>query len=110
MGCTSSREKIEDEIMKLKLVRMEIQMERENHINKLSEMDGKKIIYNNVPDYIDPDFAKEKNILFGTSPDIIKQLSNETIKNEKDRSEIKNTNNTNNIKKNKNKKRLKSNV
>ena len=110
MGCTSNREQIEDEIMKLKLVRMEIQMERENHINKLSEMDGKKITYNNVPDYIDPDFAKEKNILFGTSPEIIKKLSKETNKNEthKNENEIKNTNNDKKVKKKK--KKLKSNV
>ena len=59
-------------------------MERKNHINKLGEIDGRKIIYNKVPDYINPDFEKEKNILFGANPDIIKRLSNETIKNEKD--------------------------
>ena len=100
MGCTSSREKIEDEIMKLKLVRMEIQMERENNINKLSEIDGKKINYNNVPDYIDPQFAKEKSILFGGSSDIIKNISSETVKEPNDKNENENTiRNKKNIKK-----------
>ena len=63
MGCTSGdKEKIEDQMMLMKLERMEIQMEKEKHAKKLSEMEGKDIKPGNIPDYIDPEFAKEKNI------------------------------------------------
>ena len=63
MGCSSPQEKIEDQMMKIKLLRIDIQMERENKIKQLSEMTGNKITYNNIPDYIDPEFAKQ-NYLF----------------------------------------------
>ena len=62
MGCSGAREKIEDKIMLLKLERMEIQMEKEKELNKLSEIAGHKIKPGQIPDYIDPKFAKEKNI------------------------------------------------
>ena len=64
MGCSNSREKIEDQMMQIKLKRMEIQMERQNRIKELSEMEGRKICYKDIPDYIDPRFAKEKNIIY----------------------------------------------
>ena len=94
MGCGTSREKIEDQMMKLKLVKMEIQMERENNINRLSELNGLKINYASVPDYIDPEFAITKKIFFGTSPDITQKLSKENTK-------IKNTNPNTKTRKNK---------
>ena len=62
MGCSGAREKIEDKMMLLKLERMEIQMEKEKELNKLSEIAGHKIKPGQIPDYIDPKFAKEKNI------------------------------------------------
>ena len=63
MGCTSGdKEKIEDQMMLMKLERMEIQMEKEKHAKKLSEMEGKDIKPGNIPDYIDPEFAKKNNI------------------------------------------------
>ena len=62
MGCSGPREKLEDQMMVMKLERMEIQMEREKQLKKLSEMDGRKIQKNNIPDYIDPEFAREKKL------------------------------------------------
>ena len=64
MGCSSPQEKIEDQMMKIKLLRIDIQMERENKIKQLSEMTGKKIKYKNIPDYIDPEFAKQNYIIY----------------------------------------------
>ena len=62
MGCSGAREKIEDKMMILKLERMEIKMEKEKELSKLSEMVGHKIKPGKIPDYIDPKFAKEKKI------------------------------------------------
>ncbi len=62
MGCSGPREKLEDKMMLMKLERMEIQMEKEKELSKLSQIEGHKIKPSHVPDYIDPKFAKEKNI------------------------------------------------
>ena len=62
MGCSGPREKLEDQMMIMKLERMEVQMEREKQLKKLSEIDGRKIQKKNIPDYIDPAFAREKKI------------------------------------------------
>ena len=81
MGCTTPKEKIEDQMMQIKLLRMEIQMERENKVNQLSQMEGRKITYQHIPDYIDPQFTKEKKILYGNGPDLIEKMSKETNEN-----------------------------
>ena len=62
MGCGSQREKIEDEMMVYKLERMEIQMEKEKELKKLAEIEGHTIERHKIPDYIDPEFAKEKKL------------------------------------------------
>ena len=62
MGCAGAREKIEDQMMLMKLERMEVQMEKEKTLKKLSEMEGRQIPFGHVPDYIDPKFAKDRNI------------------------------------------------
>ena len=62
MGCSGPREKLEDQMMIMKLERMEVQMEREKQLKKLSEIDGRKIQKNNIPDYIDPAFARERKL------------------------------------------------
>ena len=62
MGCSGAREKLEDQMMLTKLHRMEIQMEKEKELKKLSEMEGGPVKRGIVPDYIDPVFAKEKNL------------------------------------------------
>ena len=62
MGCTGEKEKLEDQMMMVKLKRMEIQMEKEKELKKLSEIEGKPIQRRIIPDYIDPIFAKENNL------------------------------------------------
>ena len=62
MGCSGTKEKLEDKMMLIKLARMEIQMEKEKELKKLSEMEGKPVQRVIVPDYIDPVFAKENNL------------------------------------------------
>ena len=62
MGCAGAREKIEDKMMLMKLERMEVQMEKEKELKKLEEIEGHKIKRGHVPDYIDPKFAREKQI------------------------------------------------
>ena len=62
MGCAGAREKIEDKMMLVKLERMEVQMEKEKELKKLSELAGHSIKRSQIPDYIDPKFAKEKQI------------------------------------------------
>ena len=62
MGCAGEREKIEDKMMLMKLERMEVQIEKEKELKKLSELEGHTIKRQNIPDYIDPAFAREKHI------------------------------------------------
>ena len=62
MGCAGAREKIEDKMMLMKLERMEVQMEKEKELKKLADLEGHTIKRGHVPDYIDPKFAKEKQI------------------------------------------------
>ena len=62
MGCAGAKEKIEDKMMLVKLERMEVQMEKEKELKKLSELEGHSIKRSHIPDYIDPKFAKEKQI------------------------------------------------
>ena len=62
MGCAGAREKIEDKMMLMKLERMEVQMEKEKRLKQLSELEGHAIKRNHIPDYIDPKFAREKQI------------------------------------------------
>ena len=62
MGCGSAREKIEDEMMVYKLERMEIQMQKEKELKKLAEIEGHTIERKKIPDYIDPEFAKQKKL------------------------------------------------
>ncbi len=60
MGSSGSREDIENQMSLIKLQRMEIQVEKEKELKKLSEMGGGDVQRNEVPDYIDPAFAKKK--------------------------------------------------
>ena len=92
MGCAGAREKIEDKMMLMKLERMEVQMEKEKELKKLEEIEGHKIKRGHVPDYIDPKFAREKQIY---------------DEDDDDDDEIKNKNNDDNKKEKKLKKKLK---
>ena len=53
MGTTSTREKIESKMLKLKLRRIEIKQERIERVNQLEKITGKEIIREPIPDYID---------------------------------------------------------
>ena len=52
MGCGNSKEKIEDEMIKLKFQRAQIQMERKNQIKILEGLEKKKITEPVIPDFI----------------------------------------------------------
>ena len=82
MGCGDSREKIEDEMIKLKFERAQIQMERKKQIQILEGMERKKITEPVIPDYISLKPEKPfKNI----------QTENKPVsdKNEKDKKNVK---------------------
>ena len=49
-------------MMVYKLERMEIQMEKEKELKKLAEIEGHMIERHKIPDYIDPEFAKERKL------------------------------------------------
>ena len=63
MGGSSDKESTENKMMLLKLERMEIQMEKEKELKKLSDLEGRQVQRGKVPDYIDPVFARENNLL-----------------------------------------------
>ena len=52
MGCGDSREKLEDQMIKLKFQRAQIQMERKNQIKILEGIEKKKITEPFIPDFI----------------------------------------------------------
>ena len=60
MGCGNPKEKIEDEIMKMKMKRTESQMERYNQLEKLKNLHGLEIKPSIIPDYIDGNFLREQ--------------------------------------------------
>jgi hypothetical protein len=80
MGCSTTREKIEDKMMVYKLERMEIQMEKEKELKKLAEIEGHTVERHQIPDYIDPDFARERKL---HEKDKDKEKENEKGKNKK---------------------------
>ena len=53
MGCSNPREDLEDQIMLIRLKRMNIQMEKEKQCKKLSEIEGKNINLDNLSCYLD---------------------------------------------------------
>ena len=62
MGCAGAKETLEDKMLLMKLDRLEIQMRKEVEIKILNEKYGEPIRKSIVPDYIDPEFAKEYNL------------------------------------------------
>ena len=62
MGCAGAKETLEDKMLLMKLDRLEIQMRKEVELKKLNEKYGELIRKSIVPDYIDPEFAKEYNL------------------------------------------------
>ena len=53
MGCSNPREDLEDQIMLIRLKRMNIQMEKEKQCKKLSEIEGKNINLDNLSCYLE---------------------------------------------------------
>ena len=63
MGCAGGeKEQLQKKILNVKLERLEIQMKREVALKKLANIVGYKIQARSLPDYIDPEFAREKKI------------------------------------------------
>jgi hypothetical protein len=60
MGCGSTQKNIENEMMIMELERVKLQMERRKNLKMLEDLDGIKRKANVIPDYIDPQFAKNK--------------------------------------------------
>ena len=62
MGCGNAKEKIENEMIAMKMERTKIQMERRNNIKLLEDIDKRKIIEPSIPDYLAyEDKVKRKN-------------------------------------------------
>ena len=62
MGCGNTKEKLEDEIMKAKLEKMQIQYERQTQIKLLKDLDGTDYKPMPIPDYIAPNQIKKETI------------------------------------------------
>ena len=58
MGCGNPKEKLEDEMMKIKMSRIEIQMERHNQLKLLKSMNEAQVKTAIIPDYIDRQFLQ----------------------------------------------------
>ena len=52
MGCGDPREKIENEMLKMKMERSIIQMERKNQLKLLKDIDGIDLKIQKIPDFI----------------------------------------------------------
>ena len=52
MGCGDPREKIENEMLKMKMERTVIRMERKNQLKLLKDIDGIDLKIPKIPDYI----------------------------------------------------------
>ena len=59
MGCGNPKEKVEDEMMKMKMARIELQMERHKQLQLLKKIDGCDMKTPNIPDYIDQNFLND---------------------------------------------------
>ena len=60
MGCGNAREKLENEMIMMKLERIGIQMERQSQMQLLEKIDGKKMKIPKIPDYIDTKNFRKK--------------------------------------------------
>ena len=89
MGCGNPKEKIEDEIMKVKLERIAIHMERMNQMKLLENIEGHPIKCPIIPDYIADDFILNKN-KNGNNSDALsnKKINNSRIKSKRSKSNI----------------------
>ena len=79
MGCGNPQEKLEDEMLNLKIARIELQMERYNQIQLLKEKQGTQVNTSTIPDYIDPKFLNNQ-IRRNSNITSIKEVNNFQIK------------------------------
>ena len=82
MGCVEEQQKIKDQMMLLKLERLEIRNQKKNQIKLLEQIEGHSIQRDEIPDYIDPHFARAKNI--ATDYHYINQIKIANTTNKKD--------------------------
>ena len=55
MGCATAKEKLESQIMQIKLQRVDIRTEREDRIKQYQQLTGEKLERKQIPDYFIPD-------------------------------------------------------
>ena len=100
MGCANNREKLENEMIKLKFQRVQIQMERKNQIKILEGLEKKKITEPVIPDFISLKPERPiKKILTDTKNEKNKKKENKNKKDKKDKANIKDKKDKNDIKK-----------
>ena len=78
MGCGNSKEKLEDEMLNLKISRIEVQMERYNQMQILKEKNGYNIKYPEIPDYLDHKYAINMTKRNSNSTNI-KEIKNSSV-------------------------------
>ena len=79
MGCGTSKEKIENEMIQMKMARSEVQMERFNQMKLLKEIDGTEVKAPIIPDYIDQDFLKDKISKLNSSSKLIQDINSKNV-------------------------------
>ena len=88
MGCASVKEKLESQMMILKLERVDIMTERDDKIKQLEKMTGQTVVRPEVPDYIakeqmtiEPEMPHNDNVTNKTEE--IQEETNRTAKKSK---------------------------
>ena len=79
MGCGNTKEKIEDEILKAKMARAELQYERQQQMKLLKDLDGTDYKPPIIPDYIMPHIVK-KNFNTNIKRKTIQYIKPKTIR------------------------------
>ena len=79
MGCGTSKEKIENEMIQMKMARSEIQMERFNQMKLLKEIDGTELKAPIIPDYIDENFLKDKISKLNSSKKLTQEINSQKL-------------------------------
>ena len=103
MGCGNSKEKIEDEMIKLKFQRAQIQMEKKNQIKILEDLEKKKIIEPVIPDFISLKPERQDKKLLTETKNKPDKSNNKNKKENKEKASPDNKTRTKSVK-NKNKK------
>ena len=78
MGCGDPKEKIENEMLKMKMERIALQTERYKQLELLNKLDGCTRKQPKIPDYIDPTFLKNNPLKQSDNPSPININNNNT--------------------------------